>query len=118
MSLPAPYADPKVHGMTDPVTMRRRLRLELKRLRTPHDVMQRHVADALGWSQSKVIRIENGALPPNCADIDNLLTVYGEIPQQAALNDSPIPVSYLSTTLHTSGRKATLRIELRPVRHS
>ena len=46
--------------MNDPVTMRRKLRVELKRLRTARELTQRNVAERLDWSQSKVIRIENG----------------------------------------------------------
>ena len=46
--------------MNDPVTMRRKLRADLKRLRTAHALTQRNVAERLDWSQSKVIRIENG----------------------------------------------------------
>ena len=46
--------------MNDPVTMRRRLVAELRRLRGERDLTQRHVADELDRSPSKIIRIEKG----------------------------------------------------------
>jgi transcriptional regulator with XRE-family HTH domain len=63
--------------MNDPVTMRRKLRVELKRLRTARDLTQRHVAERLDWSQSKVIRIENGSVAVGVTDLEALLRLYG-----------------------------------------
>jgi len=63
--------------MNDPVTMRRKLRVELKRLRTARELTQRHVADQLDWSQSKVIRIENGSVAIGVTDLQALLRLYG-----------------------------------------
>ena len=63
--------------MNDPVTMRRKLRGELKRLRTTHDLTQRNVAERLDWSQSKVIRIENGQVAVGVTDLQALLRLYG-----------------------------------------
>ena len=63
--------------MNDPVTMRRKLRVELKRLRTARELTQRHVAERLDWSQSKVIRIENGSVAVGVTDLEALLRLYG-----------------------------------------
>lgn len=63
--------------MNDPVTMRRKLRADLKRLRTARDLTQRNVADRLDWSQSKVIRIENGQVAVGVTDLEALLRLYG-----------------------------------------
>jgi len=57
--------------------MRRKLRGELKRLRTTHDLTQRNVAERLDWSQSKVIRIENGQVAVGVTDLQALLRLYG-----------------------------------------
>jgi transcriptional regulator with XRE-family HTH domain len=62
--------------MNDPVTMRRKLRGELKRLRTAHGLTQRQVAEKLDWSQSKIIRIENGAVAIGVTDLRALLQLY------------------------------------------
>jgi transcriptional regulator with XRE-family HTH domain len=63
--------------MNDPVTMRRKLRVELRRLRTARDLTQRHVAGQLDWSQSKVIRIENGSVAVGVTDLEAMLRLYG-----------------------------------------
>ena len=63
--------------MNDPVTMRRKLRVELKRLRTAQGLTQRQVAEQLDWSQSKVIRIENGSVAIGVTDLQALLRLYG-----------------------------------------
>ena len=63
--------------MNDPVTMRRKLRADLKRLRTARDLTQRNVAERLDWSQSKVIRIENGQVAVGVTDLEALLRLYG-----------------------------------------
>ena len=69
--------------MNDPVTMRRKLRVELKRLRTVRGLTQRQVAEELVWSQSKVIRIENGSVAVGVTDLRALLGLYGEENQTA-----------------------------------
>ena len=71
--------------MNDPVTMRRKLRVELKRLRTALGFTQRHVADQLDWSQSKVIRIENGSVAVGVTDLQALLRLY-RVDDQAAID--------------------------------
>jgi transcriptional regulator with XRE-family HTH domain len=72
--------------MNDPVTMRRKLRVELKRLRTARKLTQRHVADKLDWSQSKVIRIENGSVAVGVTDLQALLRLYG-VDDQATIDE-------------------------------
>jgi transcriptional regulator with XRE-family HTH domain len=57
--------------------MRRRLRVELKRLRTEAGITQRDVAKALYWSPSKVIRIESGQVGITVTDLRALAGLYG-----------------------------------------
>jgi transcriptional regulator with XRE-family HTH domain len=61
----------------DPAAMRRRLRVELKRLRTAAGMTQREVADALYWSPSKIIRIESGQVGITVTDLRALASHYG-----------------------------------------
>jgi transcriptional regulator with XRE-family HTH domain len=61
----------------DPAAMRRRLRVELKRLRTDAGKTQRDVAKALYWSPSKVIRIESGQVGITVTDLRALTGLYG-----------------------------------------
>ena len=61
---------------TDPMAQRRRLRQELKRLRTEAGMTQREVAQALDWSPSKVIRIENGSVAVATTDLRALLMLF------------------------------------------
>jgi transcriptional regulator with XRE-family HTH domain len=61
----------------DPAAMRRRLRVELRRLRTAANLTQRDVADALEWSPSKIIRIESGQVGLTVTDLRALLAHYG-----------------------------------------
>jgi transcriptional regulator with XRE-family HTH domain len=68
--------------VNDPVAMRRRLRVELKRLRSQADLTQRQVANDLDWSPSKIIRIENGTVAVGVTDLRALLDRYGVHDQQ------------------------------------
>jgi transcriptional regulator with XRE-family HTH domain len=61
----------------DSAAMRRRLRVELKRLRGEAKLTQRDVAQALDWSPSKVIRIESGQVGISVTDLRALATLYG-----------------------------------------
>src|SRR3954453_10710346 len=63
--------------MNDPVTLRRKLRVELKRRRLERGLTQRNVAEQLDWSQSKVIRIENGSVAVGVTDLQALLRLFG-----------------------------------------
>lgn len=60
-----------------PVLPRRRLRTELKRARQHSGLTQEQVASQLYWSESKVIRIENGASGVSVTDVKALLDLYG-----------------------------------------
>jgi transcriptional regulator with XRE-family HTH domain len=62
--------------VNDPVAMRRRLRAELKRLRSQAGLTQRQVAEHLDWSPSKIIRIENGSVAVGVTDLRALLDRY------------------------------------------
>jgi transcriptional regulator with XRE-family HTH domain len=63
--------------VTDPVTSRRRLAHELRRLRTAKDMTQRQVAEQMAWSPSKIIRIEQGTVGIAVTDLMALLMLYG-----------------------------------------
>jgi transcriptional regulator with XRE-family HTH domain len=66
-----------VEGQYDPTVQRRRLRVELKRARQDADKTQRDVAEAMDWSTSKLIRIENGDVKITRNDLKALLDYYG-----------------------------------------
>jgi transcriptional regulator with XRE-family HTH domain len=61
----------------DPTVHRRRLRNELRKTRESAGMTQRDVAAAMDWSQSKLIRIETGAVNISTNDLRALLTHYG-----------------------------------------
>jgi transcriptional regulator with XRE-family HTH domain len=60
-----------------PIVRRRRLAAELRRLRERADLTGDFVADRMGWSASKVSRIENAHTAPRPAEIQKLLLLYG-----------------------------------------
>jgi len=62
--------------MKDPVTMRRQLVAELRRLRAGRELTQKQVADALDWSPSKIIRIEKASVGISLTDLQGLLRLY------------------------------------------
>jgi transcriptional regulator with XRE-family HTH domain len=62
---------------TSPVVRRRRLGLELRALREATGVSGEDVAATLGWSSSKLSRMEIGRNPPGPADLAKLLDHYG-----------------------------------------
>lgn len=64
----------------------RRLRNELRRLREEAKRTQKQVAESLGWSISKVIRIETGAVHASTADVRALLHYY-QLTDQARTDD-------------------------------
>lgn len=72
--------------MDDPAAMRRRLRVEMRRLRAHAKLTQREVADALEWSPSKIIRIESGQVGLSVTDLKALAGLYG-IRKGAALDE-------------------------------
>jgi transcriptional regulator with XRE-family HTH domain len=60
----------------DPLVQRRRLRLELRRLRESARQTQQEVADALEWSLSKLTRIEAGTVKISISDLRALLAHF------------------------------------------
>ena len=60
---------------SSPTVRRRRLAAELRRLRG--DLTGEYVADRMGWSASKVSRIENAHTAPQASEIKKLLSLYG-----------------------------------------
>lgn len=69
--------------MTNPAALRRRLIVELKRLRGEANLTQRQVATSLDWSPSKIIRIEQGLVGISVTDLRALLGHYGVSDEQA-----------------------------------
>jgi transcriptional regulator with XRE-family HTH domain len=61
----------------DPAVLRRRLQIELRKARDKTGQAQKEVADALAWSPSKLLRIENGAVGITMTDLRALLDHYG-----------------------------------------
>jgi transcriptional regulator with XRE-family HTH domain len=59
-----------------PEVMRRRLRVALRQARDAIGLTQREAAEALDWSVSKIIRIEQGAVAITPVDLRALLGVY------------------------------------------
>jgi transcriptional regulator with XRE-family HTH domain len=60
----------------DPLILRRRLRVELRKARNHSGRTQKDVAQALDWSPSKLIRIENGSVGVTTTDLRALLDAY------------------------------------------
>jgi len=65
-----------------PVVQRRRLRTELRKARLEERLTQEQVAEAMDWSLSKVIRIENGTVGISTNDLKALLRLYQAIDTQ------------------------------------
>ena len=64
-----------------PSVRRRRLAAELRRLREERSLTGEDVAETLGWSASKLSRIELSRTGIKAADLNLLLTTYG-VPEQ------------------------------------
>ena len=65
--------------MTDassPIVARRRLRGELRAARSKAGLTQDQVISEMGWSMSKIIRIEQGAVTISISDLKALLPLY------------------------------------------
>ena len=58
-------------------SQRRKLMAELRRVRNTAGLTQRAAAERLSWSQSKLIRIENGAVGVSVTDLQAMLQLYG-----------------------------------------
>ncbi|MEW5356869.1 helix-turn-helix domain-containing protein [Streptomyces sp. 16-176A] len=61
----------------DPSLNRRKLRLALRKAREDADLTQRQAAERVEWSQSKLIRVETGAVSVSVSDLRALVNVYG-----------------------------------------
>jgi transcriptional regulator with XRE-family HTH domain len=59
-----------------PAITRRRLRVELRKLREQRSLPQAEVVRKLDWSSSKLIRIENGSVGVSVTDVRALLGLY------------------------------------------
>jgi len=66
------------------VMRQRRLRAELRRLRASAGYTQKDAATEIGWSTSKIIRIETGATAVSSADVRAMLQFYGVSEQDKA----------------------------------
>ncbi|MFJ4198274.1 helix-turn-helix domain-containing protein [Streptomyces sviceus] len=66
-----------VTASENPMILRERLRDRLKKAREQAGLTQRQVANAFGWSPSKVIRIENGRIGVSVTDAMALVSQYG-----------------------------------------
>jgi transcriptional regulator with XRE-family HTH domain len=60
-----------------PTVRRRRLAAELRRLRERTDFTGEFIAERMGWSASKVSRIENAHTTPRPSELKKLLLLYG-----------------------------------------
>src|SRR3954454_13152564 len=67
-----------------PSVRERRLARELRLLREAGQLHGKDVAERLGWSASKVSRIENGRIGISPDDLEVLIGLY-EVPEQQAL---------------------------------
>lgn len=70
-----------------------RLADELRRAREAAGLHGKDVAERLGWSASKVSRIENGRTGVSGADLERLLELYGVLEEQATLLRRLAPVA-------------------------
>lgn len=61
----------------DPAVQRHQLRMELRRARERAELTQRRAARDLGWSDSKLVRIEAGHSRVSRTDLKALLELYG-----------------------------------------
>lgn len=67
----------QVPESASPTVRRRRLAAELRRLREHAGLTGDQVAEQVGWSASKISRIENAHSTPRAAEIRKLLVLYG-----------------------------------------
>lgn len=67
----------------DPSSQRRKLKADLRKARAAAGLTQREAAERLAWSESKLIRIENGAVGLSVTDLQAMLKLYGVTNKQA-----------------------------------
>lgn len=60
----------------DPISQRRKLKAELQQARSAAQLTQRDAAQRLDWSESKLIRIENGEVGLAVTDLQAMLRLY------------------------------------------
>jgi hypothetical protein len=70
--------EPEPRELASPAVRRRRLAAELRRLREEADLTGEDVAKSLGWSASKLSRIELARTGIKPDDLSDLLTRYGD----------------------------------------
>jgi transcriptional regulator with XRE-family HTH domain len=63
--------------LSSPTVLKRRIGAELRKMRRARKLTALQVADSLGWSESKVSRIESGKSPLSDKDAKLLLKAYG-----------------------------------------
>ena len=63
--------------MPSPSARSRRLAAELLRLRETAALSREHVAEQLGWSVSKLWRVETGRSRAHHGDVADILDIYG-----------------------------------------
>lgn len=61
---------------SSPVRLRRRLRHRLRELRGQSGLKQTQAAERLGWSESKILRIEGGLVGVSTLDLKQMLELY------------------------------------------
>src|SRR5262245_22481183 len=62
------------HG---PTARHRRLAAELRKLREAAKLTPEVASGALGWSRTKLVRIETAKVMPSVADVERILEMYG-----------------------------------------
>ena len=67
----------------NPSSQRRKLKAGLQKARGAAGLTQREAAQRLDWSESKLIRVENGEVSVSVTDLRAMLQLYGVTDQQA-----------------------------------
>jgi len=80
-----------VDAQGTPSARARQLARELRLLRDAAGLHGKDVASSVGWSASKLSRIENGRIGISEQDLDRLIELYGIPPQQAASLRALVP---------------------------
>jgi transcriptional regulator with XRE-family HTH domain len=74
---PQPSEPEGIGAVAESAALRRRLTTQLRQLRSKAGLTQKQVAEALYWSPSKMIRIEQGTVRITPTDLQALLGLYG-----------------------------------------
>lgn len=69
-------------ALQGPVVLRRRVAMELRRIRDERELFGDEVAKKLGWSESKISRIETSRTGISAKDLERLLKVYEVIGEE------------------------------------